>query len=46
MKEYSLDLQDLPSEEWKDIEGFEGKYQVSNKGRVKSLELCREFEMD
>ena len=24
-------------EEWKDIEGFEGFYQVSNKGRVKSL---------
>lgn len=22
---------------WKDIEGFEGRYQVSNKGRVKSL---------
>lgn len=24
-------------EEWKDIERFEGKYQVSNLGRVKSL---------
>ena len=24
-------------EEWRDIVGFEGKYQVSNKGRVKSL---------
>ena len=22
---------------WKDIENFEGKYQVSNKGRIKSL---------
>lgn len=22
---------------WKDIEGYEGKYQVSNMGRVKSL---------
>lgn len=38
MKEYSLNLQDLPGEVWKDIEGFEGKYQVSNKGRVKSLD--------
>lgn len=38
MKEYSLDLQDLPGEVWKDIEDFEGKYQVSNKGRVKSLD--------
>lgn len=25
-------------EEWKDIKGFEGQYQVSNFGRVKSLE--------
>lgn len=24
-------------EVWKDIEGFEGKYQVSNLGNVKSL---------
>ena len=24
-------------EEWKDIEGYEGLYQISNKGRVKSL---------
>ena len=25
------------TEEWKDIKGFEGRYQVSNMGRVKSL---------
>ena len=25
------------NEEWKDIEGYEGIYQVSNKGRVKVL---------
>lgn len=25
------------NEEWKDIKGYEGLYQVSNKGRVKSL---------
>ena len=24
-------------EEWKDIKGYEGLYQISNKGRVKSL---------
>ena len=24
-------------EEWRDIEGYEGYYQISNKGRVKSL---------
>lgn len=28
-------------EEWKDIEGYEGKYQVSNKGRVKALNFKR-----
>ena len=27
----------LPDEIWKNIEGFDGKYQVSNKGRVKSF---------
>lgn len=27
------------NEEWKDIEGFEGKYQISSLGRVKSLEF-------
>lgn len=34
----NLSLKDIPGEEWRDIEGFEGFYQVSNKGRVKSLE--------
>ena len=28
---------DFESEEWRDIEGYEGLYQVSNLGRVKSL---------
>lgn len=28
----------IMKEEWKDIEGFEGRYQISNFGRVKSLE--------
>ena len=31
----------LPGEVWKDISGFEGKYQVSNRGRVKSLKFGR-----
>lgn len=30
-------ISDLPGEVWKDIEGYEGRYQVSNMGRVKSL---------
>lgn len=29
---------DIPGEEWRDIAGFEGKYAVSNMGRVKSLD--------
>ena len=28
---------DLPNEIWRDVEGFEGMYQVSNMGRIKSL---------
>lgn len=32
-----LSLENLLNEEWRDIEGYEGVYQVSNYGRVKSL---------
>ena len=32
-----LSLNDLPNERWKDIDGYEGLYQVSDYGRVKSL---------
>ena len=32
-------LEDLPGEIWKDIEGFEDHYQISNKGRVKSIKF-------
>ncbi len=28
----------MTKEEWKDIKGFEGYYQISNKGRVQSLD--------
>lgn len=27
----------MPGEEWKDLPGYEGSYQVSNEGRIKSL---------
>jgi len=33
----NLDLQDLDGEVWKEIEGYNGDYQVSNFGRVKSF---------
>lgn len=29
----------MTEEVWRDIEGYEGLYQVSDQGRVKSLEL-------
>ena len=33
----NLSLENMEGEIWKDIEGYEGFYQVSNMGRVKSL---------
>ena len=33
-----LSLEDLPNERWKDIQGYEGLYQISDYGRVKRLE--------
>lgn len=37
MKFYPLEVTNLDSEEWRDIAGYEGLYQVSNFGRVKSF---------
>ena len=33
----NLSLQDMPGEVWKDIPGYENLYQISNRGRAKSL---------
>lgn len=33
----NLSVESIPNEEWRDIVGWEGLYQVSNLGRVKSL---------
>lgn len=33
----NLSLEDMPGEEWRDIPGWEGYYQISNLGRVKSV---------
>ncbi len=38
----NLDLSDLDGEIWKDILDYDGDYQVSNLGRVKSLKFCKE----
>lgn len=40
MKEYYKDLNiaDIKGEEWRDIPGYDGIYQVSNYGRIKSVE--------
>ena len=37
---------DLPGEIWKDIPGYEGMYQFSNKDRVRSLERVVERNID
>ena len=39
MKYYPFTLEDLDGEEWKPIAGFDGDYQISNYGRVKSFKL-------
>ena len=33
-----LSIEDLPNERWKDIDNYNGLYQISDYGRVKSLE--------
>lgn len=37
MKYMLSKIQDLPGEKWRDVVGYEGLYQVSNMGRLKSL---------
>lgn len=41
MKHYPFTMETLAGEEWRDIEGYEGLYQVSNYGRVKSFAQSR-----
>lgn len=40
----NLSLENLPEEEWIDVVGYEGLYQVSNLGRVKSIIKERIFD--
>lgn len=37
-----ISIPDLPGEVWKDIQGYEGEYQISNLGRVKSFKCIAE----
>ena len=37
LAELETTIENLPNEEWRDVEGYEGLYQVSNFGRVKSF---------
>ena len=37
LNNYDISLENLPNEVWKDISCYEGFYQISNLGRVKSL---------
>lgn len=39
----NLSLGNLPNEEWRDVVGYEGLYQVSNLGRIKSLDRYVEY---
>lgn len=40
--EYEIGIKDLEGEIWKGIPGYEDRYQISNKGRVKSLaRVCK-----
>lgn len=34
----NLSAMNLPDEDWRDIQGYEGSYQVSNMGRIRSLD--------
>ena len=45
MKCYPLDTQSLADEIWADIEGYEGEYQISTYGRIKSFKNGREIIM-
>ncbi|MBF84919.1 MAG: hypothetical protein CL489_10710 [Acidobacteria bacterium] len=39
---YQMTEGDYDKEEWRDIEGYNGDYQISNFGRVKSFKSCKE----
>ena len=34
----NLSLEDLPNEEWRDVVGYEGLFQVSSNGVIRSLD--------
>ena len=38
-------VESLPNEEWRDVEGYEGVYQVSNLGRVKNFSTSKVLKL-
>ena len=36
------EIKNLPNEEWREIQGYDGKYLASNYGRIKSLKYRKE----
>lgn len=37
IKKQNTEIINLPNEEWKAVKGFEGLYEISNKGRLKRV---------
>jgi len=44
MYEYSLNIEDLPNEIWKDVNDYEGIYKISNIGRMKRINAIKECD--
>ena len=43
--DYTFGIENLDGEIWKDIDGYEGRYQISNYGRVKSVGRRTEYHV-
>lgn len=43
---FAIGVKDKMNEEWRDIKGFEGAYQVSNLGRIKRIASSRRYSSE
>ena len=41
----NINIQDLPNEIWKDIQGYENLYKISNLGRILSLKIISSYNL-